>query len=64
VGVAGACDSILILVGWKGMATVLEQSTVTRAILLLAGVVFLLCLGMRALTAAEEQHDDHLVGRA
>jgi L-lysine exporter family protein LysE/ArgO len=60
--VTGTCDSILILVGWKGMATVLEHSTMTRAILLLAGVAFLLWLGMRALTAAGEHHDDQLVG--
>jgi L-lysine exporter family protein LysE/ArgO len=62
VAVAGTCDSILILVGWKGMATVLEHSTMTRAILLLAGVAFLLWFGMRALTAAGEHHDDQLVG--
>lgn len=62
VGIAGVCDSILIVVGWRGMATVLERSALTQGVLLVAGVAFLLWFGVRALTASGEQQGDQVVG--
>ena len=62
VGVAGVCDTLLIVVGWRTMHTVLESSPLTQGALLLAGVGFLACFGMRALTATARDHDDEAVG--
>jgi L-lysine exporter family protein LysE/ArgO len=62
VGVAGVCDSLLIVVGWKSMATVLERSSVSQGVLLAAGVVFLTYVGMRALTASGNGNGDVVVG--
>ncbi len=62
VGVAGVCDSLLIVVGWKSMATVLERSPVSQGVLLAAGVVFLTYVGMRALTASGNGNGDVVVG--
>ncbi len=61
VGVAGLCDSLLIVVGWKAMATVLESSPVSQSALLLGGVAFLVYFGVRALTATGAQHGEHAV---
>lgn len=62
VVVAGICDSLLILVGWKSMATVLERSPVSQGLLLAAGVGFLSYVGMRALTASGSGIGDDVVG--
>lgn len=62
VGVAGVCDSLLIVVGWKSMATVLERSPVSQGVLLAAGVVFLTYVGTRALTASGNGNGDVVVG--
>lgn len=61
VAAAGACDTILIIAGAAGMSAILTGVPGLRPVLLLAGALFLLYLGVRSLRASAP--DEHVTAQ-